>query len=257
MTRVPSGRETRSVTRSLVARHIGADVVNVRGRISLVICAGVVALGVLTLACSGTRSTPANKVTVSNELWGDIKPVVSVKELMRDLIDPLADTIFESVKIVWDEHGTVETSPKTDEDWDRIRIGGGTMAEASSLLKVPRPFAPPGDENNSSGEYASELSPAQITAKLEKDPVLWNAKIQQLRNVGLEVLEIVKERNAAKLWDAGEDLDDACETCHIQYWYPGDTELYRRLDRRLEELFGPRADRIPLGMGKPTDGRKR
>ena len=106
------------------------------------------------------------------------------------------------------------------------------------ILKVPRPFAPPGDENNSSGPEPSELSPAQIKAKLETDPVLWNAKIEALRNVGLEVLEIVKKRNTAELWDAADNLDRACEACHLQYWYPGDPALLEKVDRQLEELYG-------------------
>jgi len=167
---------------------------------------------------------------------------------MRDLIDPIADNIFESVKIVVDHKGTVFTEPRTDADWDRVRVGAVTMAEAASLLKIQRPFAPPGDLNDSVGPEAPELSPDQIKAKLERDPVMWNARIQTLRNVGLAVLEIVKERNAEKLWDAGENLDTACENCHIDYWYPGDKALLQKLDRRLEELYGKRADRKQLGM---------
>ena len=93
---------------------------------------------------------------------------------------------------VVDEKGTVEKSPKTEEDWARIRIGGTTLAEGAYLLKVPRPFAPPGDENNSTGPDAVELSPAQILAKIKRDPVEWNARIEALRNVGLQVLDIVK-----------------------------------------------------------------
>ena len=58
--------------------------------------------------------------------------------------------------------------------------------------------------------------PAQIEAKLEADPVLWNAKIEALRNVGLQVLEIVKKRNAAELWVHSYNLDQACESCHLQ-----------------------------------------
>ena len=38
------------------------------------------------------------------KLWGDMKPVVSVKELMRDLIDPLADNIFEAVAVIKDKN---------------------------------------------------------------------------------------------------------------------------------------------------------
>jgi hypothetical protein len=145
---------------------------------------------VLSSSCSSRKPTSAT----SKELWGDPEAIVSVKELMKHMIDPIADNVFESVKIVVTAEGTVETEPRTEDDWERVRMGGVALAEAAQLLKIPRPFAPPGDENNSSGPDASELSPAQIKAKLERDPVLWNAKIRALRNVGLEVLEIVKEK---------------------------------------------------------------
>ena len=171
-------------------------------------------------------------------MWGDMKPVVSVKELMRDMIDPASDYIFDSVKIITTKNGTVESVPKTDEDWAKLRIGATTIAEGVYLLKVPRPFTPAGDENNSTGPEATELSPAQIKAKLEKDPVLWNAKIEALRNVALEVLEIVKKKNTGELWEASYNLDQACESCHLQYWYPGDPALLQKVDRQLEELYG-------------------
>lgn len=182
-------------------------------------------------------------------LWGDLKPVVSVKELMRDMIDPAADNIFDAVGTVVSRRGVVEIAPKSDEDWEKIRIGAVTLAEGVYLLKIPRPFAPPGDENNSAGPDPEELSPEQIRAKLEADPVLWNAKIEALRNVGLEVLEIVKRKDASELWDAGDNLDQACETCHLEYWYPGEKAFLQKLDRRLQELYGPSLDRSrKLGM---------
>jgi len=164
-----------------------------------------------------------------------MKPIVSVKELMRDLIDPLADNIFEAVAITKDKHGIVERKPTTQEDWDRIRVGGTTMAEAAYLLKVQRPFAPAGDLNNSIGPHAVELSPDQITAKVTKDPVEWNARIEALRNVGLQVLDIVKRKNVEELWDASENLDNACEGCHRSYWYPGETPAYYSELRRIAE----------------------
>jgi hypothetical protein len=207
----------------------------------LAIFAGLFALGVLTSACSS--STPASEQPRGPELWGELKPVVSVKELMRDMIDPASDYIFDSVGTSISQKGTVETQPKTDKDWEKIRFGAVTMAEGVYLLKIPRPFAPPGDENNSTGPEPAELSPAQIKAKLEADPVLWNAKIEALRNVGLEVLEIVKRRDVKELWDAAENLDQACETCHLEYWYPGQKALLKKADTRLDELYGLRPDR--------------
>ena len=209
------------------------------------VCAacGLSAIVLNAAACSSSQ--PAPTPPRAPELWGDLKPVVSVKELMRDMLDPAADNIFEAVKIVSTRNGTVETVPKSDEDWEKIRIGAVTLAEGVYLLKIPRPFTPPGDVNNSTGPNASELSPAQIKAKLEADPVLWNAKIEALRNVGLEVLEIVNKKKTDELWDAGENLDQACESCHLQYWYPGDTALLQRLDRKFQE----RRDQSPTPDG--------
>jgi hypothetical protein len=173
-----------------------------QGRRRLVaVCAGLLIVINVMVACSSSKAAPPASGTSAAttppampmpRLWGDLKPIVSVKELMRDMLDPAADNIFDAVKIVYTKKGAIETVPKTEKDWERIRIGAVTLAEGVYLLKIPRPFAPPGDENNSAGPEATELSPAQIKAKLEADPVLWNAKIEALRNVGLEVLEIVK-----------------------------------------------------------------
>src|SRR6516162_2769953 len=94
-------------------------------------------------ACSSSRSStpPAQTAPAAPAM----KPVVSVKELMRFTIDPAGDYVFDAV--TWDisKKGTVETKPRNDEDWEKVKIGAVTLAEAIYLLKVPRPFAPAGD----------------------------------------------------------------------------------------------------------------
>jgi hypothetical protein len=188
--------------------------------------------------CSKPTPPPAQS---PSRLLGDMKPVVSVKELMANMIDPIADNIFDAVW--WDSgpSGMQEHRPTSDEDWDKVRTGAVTIAEGIYLLKVPRPFAPPGDVNNSVGPKAPELSPAQIQAKLDKDPVLWNAKIEALRNVALATLEAVRKKDVDALFQAGADLDVACEECHLEYWYPGDKETVLK-DRKARVTFErPRA----------------
>lgn len=201
---------------------------------------------ITTSVCSTSTPAPEREPAGAKPaLIGEITPVVSVKELMEGMIDPIADNIFDAVW--WDNtaKGVVEHRPTTDEDWEKVKVGAVTMVEGIELLKVPRPWTPPGDVNNSVGPNAPELSPTQMQAKLDKDPVLWTAKIQALRNVGLEVLEIVKKKDANALWQAGGDLDDACEGCHLEYWYPGDrptVEAERKFKARFEK---PGASTVP------------
>src|SRR5438552_8436257 len=216
---------------------------------------GLICLIVLASACSSSKPAPAASTSAKPpalpaplKLWGDLKPVVSVKELMRDMLDPASDFIFDAVKVEIGKNGTVETVPKTDKDWERIRIGAVTLAEGVYLLKIPRPFAPPGDLNNTTGEHPTELTPAQIQAKIEADPVLWNAKIEALRNVGLEVLEIVKKKDVDGLFQASGDLDEACEACHLEYWYPGDKAAvleYKNAKARFEKPGKPATPATP------------
>jgi cytochrome c556 len=193
-------------------------------------------------ACSSPKPAPAAPAQTAGSaqtsaLWGEVKPVVSVKELMKYMIDPVSDNIFDAVGSTVTRSGVVDRQPRTEEDWEKVRVGAVSLAEGAYLLKIRRPFTPPGDENNSAGPEAVELSPAQITAKVERDPVEWNARIEALRNVALEALDVVKRKDVNELWDVGENLDKACEACHRSYWYPGeDNEFYQKLQRRLGEF---------------------
>ena len=198
-------------------------------------CAGLVLVGAASCSRSKTMPPPGQTAgTPQAALWGDLKPAVSVKELMKYMIDPVADNIFNAVGTTITKEGIVDVEPKSDEDWDKISFGAVSLAEASHLLKIRRAFAPPGDENNGT-RPAVELTPAQMTAKVERDPVEWNARIEALRNVALEALDVVRRRDVKELWDVGENLDNACEACHRSYWYPGEgAEFYQSLRRRLD-----------------------
>jgi hypothetical protein len=202
--------------------------------------AGLFAIGVMS-SCSDQKSaSPQGSAAAPKaDLWGDMKPLVSVKELMRDMIDPASDLVFGSIGTIIIDRNIREIEPKTDDDWQRIRTGAVTMAEGVYLLKVKRPFAPPGDENNSAGAEAPELSPAQIAAKIEA-----------LRNVSREVLDIVDRKDKNELWEASDNLDQACESCHLQFWYPNELAFLDRIDKRLDELYGgaSKARRRSMGM---------
>jgi hypothetical protein len=156
------------------------------------------------------------------EAQGDLTPIVSVKEVMENIIDPIADNIFDAVGTDVTAKGIVDTKPTTDEDWAKVRIGAVTLAEGTNLLKMPRRVAPPGDKNNSGGPNAPELSPEAIQSKIDGDRALWNKHADELRDSAIKVLAIVKAKNADALFQAGSEIDMVCENCHLEYWYPGD-----------------------------------
>src|SRR4051812_35265555 len=93
------------------------------GRNPFAVCVGLLSVLASISACSSSKQSPAPAPFSSSALWGDMKPVVSVKELMRDMLDPASDYIFDAVKVETTKSGTVEQLPKTDEAWEKIRFG--------------------------------------------------------------------------------------------------------------------------------------
>src|SRR5919109_1143421 len=85
----------------------------------LIACAGLVVLGATIAACSSSKPAPPAAQTTAAPptavLWGDLKPVVSVKELMKYMIDPVADNIFNAVGSTVTRQGVVDVEPRTEE----------------------------------------------------------------------------------------------------------------------------------------------
>jgi hypothetical protein len=197
---------------------------------SRVAAAGLLAAAVAVSACgSPAPAAPANS---GPALLGDLKPVVSVKELMKNEIDPLSDNIFDSVGSSVTIKGTTLFAPKSDEDWAKVRTGAVTLAEAVNLLKIPRPFTPPGDHNVSDGPDAPELSPEQIHQKVHADLAKWNGYAEALRTVAIDAISVVNRKDVTALDEISGRLDKACENCHLEYWYPGDRKIIAKILER-------------------------
>src|SRR5258705_7986466 len=84
-------------------RRVGGEMSAVLTRHDLVTAAGLLVIGALMSACSSSTPSPtASRAPAlpspvapgGSALWGDLKPVVSVKELMRDILHPAYDYIF-------------------------------------------------------------------------------------------------------------------------------------------------------------------
>ncbi|MEQ1760477.1 MAG: hypothetical protein ABL986_19360 [Vicinamibacterales bacterium] len=192
----------------------------------------------LVAQCARPAEPPASTAPVS-ALAEALTPVASVHEMMRDIIDPDSDLIFDAVGTDVTDKGVVQREPTTDEDWARVRQGAMTIAEAANLLKVPRKAAPDGYTFDPAlrGPNAPELAPDAIAAKIEANRGVWNGMADGLRREAIKILQIVDAKDTAKLFQAGSELDAVCETCHLEFFYPGDRKAV--IDERNKRATVP------------------
>ncbi len=150
------------------------------------------------------------------------RPAATVEELMRTLIDPAADAVWDAVVTEVSPDGVVEIRPETEGDWTRLRRHAVTLVESANLLLVEgRRVAAPESRSELPG---IDLHPDAIEELLTEDWRPWAEASRSLGDTGAVVLEAIEARDVDALLAAGAELDLACERCHARYWYPGQSD---------------------------------
>jgi hypothetical protein len=177
----------------------------------LVFCLALIA------ACQGQSPAPAAPAAPAEPTY---LPTATIKDLMLSMVDPSADVVWLSVTTIVDEKGLKETMPKTDEEWKKVRQGAIALAEAANLLKMPgRRVAQPGEKSDTPGV---ELEPEEMDVLIAKDRAAWHERATHLHDAAIDVIGAIDAKDGNKVFELGEKIEEACENCHKQYWYPNE-----------------------------------
>ena len=146
------------------------------------------------------------------------QPTSTVKDIMDDIMIPASENVFNSVSSSAGPNGTEEKVPTTDADWAEVRKNARLIVEAGNLLLIEgRHVAPASAKSEHPGV---ELEPAQMDALVAKNRTKWTQAAQGIVAAGLTALKAIDAKDPMALSDAGGDIDAACESCHVQFWYP-------------------------------------
>src|SRR5262245_14481857 len=146
----------------------------------------------------------------------------TIKDLMDSVVDPSADFIWESVSATVDAKGLTEKQPRTDEEWQEVRRRAIALLEATNLLKIPgRHVAKPGQKAD---DPKVELPPEKIEELINADRAAFNKFAQGLHDATMPALKAIDAKDPEELLNSGDDIDAACEKCHLKYWYPDEVQ---------------------------------
>ena len=172
------------------------------------------ALLLLCNSCASPKTAPASQA--------EYRPTATVKDIMDSMVDPGSDYIWDSVETVVSAKGVEEKAPHTDEEWKEVRRHAIMLLEATNLLQIPgRHVAKAGEKAD---DPKVELAPEQIEDMINKDRAAWIKYAHGLHDATMEALKAVEAKDKDKLLDVGNGIDEACEKCHLQYWYPNENK---------------------------------
>jgi hypothetical protein len=170
-----------------------------------------ISLGVAACSPQATPTAP----TVHQE--SPFRLTASIQEIMDAQIDPAADVLWGSVATISNEAGVEERQPRTDEEWKAVRRSALTLIEATNLLTMEGRRVAPANAPSSSPD---ELSPVEIQQRLDASRASFAQFAHALQEAGLKALNAIDAKDPQALMDAGGTIDEACEACHVTFWYP-------------------------------------
>jgi hypothetical protein len=163
---------------------------------------------------------PQSALPSGSPLATPFKPTASIQEIMASIVDPAADTLWDSVGSTVSIKGNQDREPRTDEEWQQVRRSAITLIESTNLLMMDgRRIVRIG------GKLADEGLPGVLNAKdaqqrLDAQHPAFVQFARALHDVGEEMLQAVDAKNPAAMVDVGSKMDEVCESCHTTFWYP-------------------------------------
>jgi hypothetical protein len=146
-----------------------------------------------------------------------LEPVATLQELMQSEVDASADNIWDAVETTAGAAGEEHKQPRTDAEWQEVRRNAIVLIEAANLLTVEgrklsaAPFP---------AEAAGALDSREIDERITHNRYVFDQYALALRQSARTLLVAIDARDPQALVTAGGTLDEVCESCHMNFWYP-------------------------------------
>lgn len=167
---------------------------------------GPLAAGLLLGGCSQQAEDPSGP-----------HKVAAIHDLMADVVMPQTDILWSSTAVLTDETGVHDMSPKTDQDWQNLRNAAMILAETQNLLAMPgRKVVPDGDTLEGGGT----LSVDQIQTRVSEQHDDFVKHTGEMQRLAMQAIKNIDARDLKALDKTGAQIDEVCESCHLEFWYP-------------------------------------
>jgi cytochrome c556 len=141
---------------------------------------------------------------------------LTIQQLMATRVDPSADVLWDSVAFIASARGEEDRRPRSPAEWDAVRRSALSLIQAADDLRAPGRRVTSIDQAPGPGE----LSAAAIQRLIDSKPAAFARRARVLKSAANRALTAIDAKDADALMTAGGIIDEACEGCHVTYWYP-------------------------------------
>ncbi len=160
-------------------------------------------------------------IAVAAAALGQGGQALMLHPLMKDVVAPQAQVLWDIGNKGMDDDGKADGSKLKPADWTALLAASQKMKDAASAVAAAQQIAiaPAGAKLQDEGAPGAS-TPKQIQGYIDANRAAFAYHAKKLAGVADDFYQAAKARDAAKLMDASSRLDEVCEACHTQFWYP-------------------------------------
>ena len=157
-------------------------------------------------------------------LWAGVacagRGPATFKDIMHSMVDPSGDFVFQSIQEIADDRGAREKAPQTDAEWQDVRAHLTVLLEVPDALVTEGRMAAHPKDRSKNPEVENE--PAQVQNLLDADRAGLLRRARRLHDAAAVAIKAVDAKDKDAYFRSLNGIDNACESCHLHYWYPND-----------------------------------
>jgi cytochrome c556 len=159
---------------------------------------------------------------VASAFAADPAPAPNLHELMKNVVAIQTQVIWDVGNNAQDDAGNPDPKKMKPADWTQVGTAAGKVRDAmQALAKAPHVMAAaPGQKIDGEGGTPGAFGAKDVQKVLDAKPKVFQAFAQQMIKSMDELVAASKAKDARKLFDVSGRLDQECEACHQQFWYP-------------------------------------
>jgi len=166
----------------------------------------LVAAGALCVTAGAVTQTPAG---------------TNLHRLMKNIVSVQTQAIWDVGNHAQDDDGNPDASKIKPADWNRLLRAGQQVKQAAQFLaETDHVTVAARGEAIEDEEDPGAFNAARVQSTIDANPGAFRAFASALVAPMDEVLTAARTKDALKLADISGRLDEVCENCHKQFWYP-------------------------------------
>ena len=146
----------------------------------------LVGIGFVIAGARAAREAPPREQPAA----AAVTSVATVKQIMKGIVGPAANTVFNAVSTTVTAKGIEDKAPETAEEWEIVGNSAAALIESGNLL----------------------LHGIRVVDKGD-----WVKMSQQMIEAARVALKAVEAKSADQVLASGDAINNSCDTCHRKY----------------------------------------